>query len=51
MKPVRKQAAIKILEGIKPTKVKKRKIKKQPIKTSTELAEQMEGGVGNEGAV
>lgn len=34
-----------------PAKTKKRRIKKQPIKTSTEMAEKMEGGVGNEGAI
>ena len=52
----RQAAAVALMQEVfdnqpMPAKKKKRRIKKQPIKTSTEIAEKMEGGVGNEGAI
>ena len=52
----RQAAAVALMQEVfdnqpMPAKKKKRRIKKQPIKTSTEMAEKMEGGVGNEGAI
>ena len=53
----RQAAAVALMESlfgagdVPKASAKKRRIKKQPIKTSTEIAEKMEGGVGNEGAI